>query len=508
MRQRPWFCGYAGGVVRLFVVVLALGFGALTAWADDTPHRAARLSYLEGSVTVDRTNNTGSDTAQLNMPLAQGQRITTGETGQAEIEFEDGTLVRLTPYSTLSLDSLTVDGNGNFDSEMSVVSGLVYAELRATPKYVYRISVGADVITPVENATIRINMDQPPAVISVFNGAVNVENNTTQPNYHREVRTGESLREDSSADIGYFLTQMIVQDSWDGWNEDRDKQAGEQAANQTSARDGFAGQEGYGWSDLDANGTWYDVQGLGQVWQPAAALDESFDPYGYGSWVSYPTVGYVWASGYRWGWTPFRCGNWSYWGGFGWGWMPNGGCGVSGWGFPGGVFGVNVLHPPLGYHPIPLPGHPHGPGGPRPLIVARPGRGPNVPAQQVEGERTIAGRTATPLPVVTTSYQSHGESGALQRDFSIDSASGRPITGVVAATHGELGGESSSRYSYRSTVPSSYGPGSVIGRSSFHGGASAPVAHYPYSSRPAPPPPHISAPPAHSAAPSGGAHTR
>ena len=71
-------------------------------------------------------------------------------------------------------------------------------------------------------------------------------------------------------------------------------------------------------ADLDANGSWYNVPGQGQVWQPTIAEDTDFDPYGYGSWVAYPSVGYVWASGYPWGWTPFHCGHWSYWNGFGW----------------------------------------------------------------------------------------------------------------------------------------------------------------------------------------------
>lgn len=59
-----------------------------TAWtvsarADDAPHRAARLSYLQGNVTVDHMDNTAGDPAQINMPLAEGARLSTGEDGQA-----------------------------------------------------------------------------------------------------------------------------------------------------------------------------------------------------------------------------------------------------------------------------------------------------------------------------------------------------------------------------------------------------------------------------------------
>jgi len=74
----------------------------LDARADDAPaHRAARLSFLQGDVTVDHLDNTAGDPAQINMPLAEGARLTTGEDGQAEVEFEDGSVVRLTPNSSL-----------------------------------------------------------------------------------------------------------------------------------------------------------------------------------------------------------------------------------------------------------------------------------------------------------------------------------------------------------------------------------------------------------------------
>src|SRR5690242_20249205 len=101
-----------------------VAFGLLSAgWtsearADDAPARAARLSFLEGSVTVEHAGNTSSDPAQINMPLAQGVSVMTGQDGQAEIEFEDGSLVRLTPNSSLQLTALAADANGNMQTAL------------------------------------------------------------------------------------------------------------------------------------------------------------------------------------------------------------------------------------------------------------------------------------------------------------------------------------------------------------------------------------------------------
>ncbi len=41
-----------------------------------------------------------------------------------------------------------------------------------------------------------------------------------------------------------------------------------------------------------------------------------------GAWAWYPGVGYMWVSGYPWGWMPYYYGNWAYAGGYGWFWQP------------------------------------------------------------------------------------------------------------------------------------------------------------------------------------------
>ncbi|HEY6412835.1 MAG TPA: DUF6600 domain-containing protein [Edaphobacter sp.] len=410
------------------------GFTATARAYDTPPPRAARLSYLQGSVTVVRMDNTGSDTAQLNMPLAQGLRVMTGEDGQAEIEFEDGSLVRLTPNSSLSLDHLSADSGGNFQTQLSLVQGLIYAELRAVSKYAYQLNVDGTVVSPVENATIRINLDEPPAVIAVLTGRAHVEHAGSEDSagYRTDVRGGEMLTSDSSDTSRYFLSQQITQDSWDSWNEERDQTAADEAARRTAARDSLEGDHGYGWSDLDANGSWYDVPGQGKVWQPTVAMDANFDPYGYGSWVWYPGSGYVWASGYSWGWTPFRCGNWSFWNGFGWGWAPGVNCGFGGWGFPGSVFVINIVQPPRGYRFLPLPVR--GPGGVHPIVVVHPGRGPGGPVRTVQEPRIIAGHMVEPLRPVGNGYTSRGGSAvgaSLRRDFPMDHNNHLPAIGRV-----------------------------------------------------------------------------
>ena len=491
-RAMVWVMGVCGmaGISRT-----GLGLDAAPTQRMEAPtQRMERMSYLAGGVTVERSDNTGRDPAQLNMPLPEGSRVVTAGDGQAEMEFEDGSLLRMAPNSSVTLTSLRVDGSGNFLTRVDVGRGLVYAELRAAARFQYLIEIGGDAISPVTNATFRMEFDQPPAVVAVLDGSVHVANGVDgggTAGFNTELRAGESLSNDEADASRYLLSEKVKRDAWDSWNEDRDRAAGAEAMARTSARDGFAGDQGYGWSDLDANGSWYDVAGQGEVWQPsmaaigAAGAGARFDPYGYGSWVWYPAAGYVWSSGYSWGWTPYRCGSWNYFNSFGWGWSPGSACGVGGGWWPGrGGPGrspgspINIAQGPTNYRPPrpPTPGpvkvHPvvpvnlgglhdgsiapgaihdgsispgmlhdgsltngalaSGVGGSGGLALDGLGEGFTG---SIRGTRTIAGQTVTPLAPLgaATMLRGGGVVGSsLRRDFPVDRVSRQPLMGVEA----------------------------------------------------------------------------
>src|SRR5882724_7767150 len=110
---------------RLAVSFLALvmGAGIALAQAPDTT-ALVRLSYVQGQVKILQGDTTQFDQVQANMPLLAGYTLSTAEDGQAEVEFTDGSVARLTPNSQLRLDRLPGAGTRDEATEMTMVSGL------------------------------------------------------------------------------------------------------------------------------------------------------------------------------------------------------------------------------------------------------------------------------------------------------------------------------------------------------------------------------------------------
>src|SRR5215468_6091154 len=87
------------------VALAAAMLVCLPAFADSQA-RIVRLSNVEGAVVVDRNSGQGYENAFLNMPIVQGMKVATKDDGRAEIEFEDGSTVRVGPKSTLEFSAL------------------------------------------------------------------------------------------------------------------------------------------------------------------------------------------------------------------------------------------------------------------------------------------------------------------------------------------------------------------------------------------------------------------
>ena len=97
------------GLVVLTAVACALL--ALPALADSQA-RIVRLSDVQGTVQIDKNTGMGFENAFLNLPITQGTQLKTGDRARAEIEFEDGSTLRLTPNTMVEFSTLGLSDSG------------------------------------------------------------------------------------------------------------------------------------------------------------------------------------------------------------------------------------------------------------------------------------------------------------------------------------------------------------------------------------------------------------
>ncbi len=175
------------------LAALALGVASLSAAAraqeaqqgTGQPARAVRLSFVDGQVKLAQGNQVLATQAVANTPLFEGMQLTTSDNGKAEIQFEDGSVVRIAPDSMLTLQVLRGAGTGA-DAELTLNSGLCYFEFQGGGQAdQMSVHFGTSVATTSGFTALRIAMDTPPGSLAVFSGNVHLRGRHFSHGYRR-----------------------------------------------------------------------------------------------------------------------------------------------------------------------------------------------------------------------------------------------------------------------------------------------------------------------------------
>ena len=450
--------------------------------------RAVRISDVEGQVQVFENGQVAFQQALPNMPAVEGMRFVAGDNGRLEIEFEDGSVARVTPDSSIRLAQLRRNADGSTVTAIDALTGLSYYELNNRGGQ-YTVHFGSDTATPIQDAVFRVALDSAPYQLAVMHGSAHVDDGG---GLSVDVRTNQTFQTDPQQPGEFTLAQNVTADSWDQWNSYRDQTLSGLEANQTVARASSGDVNNPAWNDLDYYGNWYNVPGYGEAWAPSG-VGAGWDPFGNGAWGYYPGFGYTWISGYPWGWMPYHCGAWDYMNTWGWLWMP-GNCGYGLYG-PGWYPYATVWNVPKGYIPPPRPhGLPirhigTGPIGPQPLpaalrlVTVNRGEQFSKPFELDAGAHpeprplNFDGKKIEPLEAGIHPIQR----GPIGESFSSALMRAHPELGPMDVRGGSLGTRSAFMPSQGrpfgagfGSVPvgrGGYAPG-IVGRSSFGGSAS------------------------------------
>jgi len=325
----------ASKVALVLGTAAACALLALPALADSQA-RIVRLSDVQGTVQIDKNTGMGFESAFLNLPITQGTQLKTGDRGRAEIEFEDGSTLRMTPHTTVEFSTLGLSDSGNRISAVNLVEGMAYVNWLGKNGDEFSLNFSQEKISLDHSAHFRIEASTGNAHLAVFKGDVDVDG----PSGKIVVAKKKTASFDATDNDKSTLADNIEEAPLDSWDKEAISYHDQYAKNNTSPY-------GYGISDLNYYGSYSNIPGYGMMWQPYFT-GVGWDPFTDGAWSWYPGYGYMFASAYPWGWMPYRYGSWMFIPGFGWMWQ---GGGFNGWVTVPRVAGTM----PVNFHPLVAP---------------------------------------------------------------------------------------------------------------------------------------------------------
>ncbi len=317
--------------VRLTAANLFFLLLSLPAFSD-SQIRIVRLSYVEGSVQIDR--GTGHyEKTMVNLPIVQGTKLRAMGDGRAEVEFEDGSTLRLTPGTVIEFPRLSLRDSGGKSSTVEVKKGTAYVDYAGSKNDEFTIQFAQQTVKFARSARVRVGIADEDAAVAVLKGEIQIAG----PSGMVEVKKNQTGTFDLLNDESYKLSKSIEPEPFDGWDKQQSDFHLRYASNSYNSYSPYA----YGTSDLRYYGNFFNAPGYGMMWQPYF-VGAGWDPFMDGAWAFSSGGGFGWVSAYPWGWTPYHYGNWAFVPGYGWAWQP-GGVWTSWYAQP------RVLNPPKGF---------------------------------------------------------------------------------------------------------------------------------------------------------------
>lgn len=287
-------------IAAILPIVLLMGRGALAEEELDPPDRVARVSYLQGDVSVVAGDSGERERAELNRPLTTGDDIDVADGGRAELQVDVASLHigERSLVSLLALDDQTLALRLD-DGEMVVH----VRELRDGDRIeIETPNARVTLMEPGEYRLVAENGDS--TVVGVRDGGAEIENGPQVYSLHasQEGRyttgTSTSLLEEVRA-----LGSRSDLEVWANKRESRDYEQ--------SPSSRYVSREVIGYEDLDEYGSWESNSLYGSVWYPRH-VSAGWAPYTFGRWAYIGPWGWTWIDQSPWGFAPFHYGRWAH----------------------------------------------------------------------------------------------------------------------------------------------------------------------------------------------------
>ena len=296
-----------GSLLCALVLTAGLTRPARAQDPEDLKRGVARISLMDGEVSVRRGDSGEWVAGVINAPLMTDDRISTGQNSRAEVQFDAANLMRIGGNAEVHL-ALLENGNYRFEIARGTITYRVLRQSNAAVE----LNTPSVSVRPVQKGSYRITVTESgESEITARSGDVEV----FTPKGTQWVYAGQTMMaRGNPADPEFQMVGAIPVDDWDRWNDSRDQGFA------SSTSDQYVPPGVYGAEDLDASGSWVNVAPYGYVWRPTVAV--GWAPYRHGRWVWANWYGWTWVSYDPWGWAPYHYGRWFFDARWGWAWYP------------------------------------------------------------------------------------------------------------------------------------------------------------------------------------------
>ncbi|HKB06735.1 MAG TPA: DUF6600 domain-containing protein [Candidatus Polarisedimenticolia bacterium] len=315
----------AAGILAIGVLTAFSGALGLTHAADpaEDPEYGStfgRVRFLEGSMTLQRTADRESTDANVNDPVAAGDRLLNGD-GRSEIGLADGSTLWLDVGTRLSVRNLAdIDSRYESTNLFALETGAVRI-LAPDPENrnkTFRVDTEGGSVYLLSGGSFRIETDEGITTVYSFRGVAELSGDDGSV----LVRSGER----SSVEPGRAPSEAIRfntarLDDFDRFCESRlGAYAGRGSDEPIDTIVQEVPREVHPYvGELSYYGSWQNVPDYGWVWRPV--YSGAWGPYVNGYW-SWCRTGWVWVSYDPWGWAPYHYGRWDMVVNVGWVWIP------------------------------------------------------------------------------------------------------------------------------------------------------------------------------------------
>jgi hypothetical protein len=268
------------------------------------------ISLVQGQVLIQTKDEGEWTEAFVNFPIADGDRIMTERDGRVELNFKNGTDLRVGEISQLDIITLGSD-QGKASIRLNQLEGRIYVNHRpiAEETSSLYIDLPYGFLSSYVPSRFKVDLASSEARISVLEGSVEFKSDGRPI----PLTQGKTL---IVKEGGYaVVAQLYGKDEWDRWNEARDNELAQRRYAQKYLPPEL---EPYGY-EMEGNGRWVYTSEYQYVWVPTVVV--GWAPFQYGYWAWRRGV-YCWVPRERWGWVPFHYGRWVHTSNHGWAWVP------------------------------------------------------------------------------------------------------------------------------------------------------------------------------------------